>query len=125
MSAYQVPGTLAAKELERMARDPAVFSFPGFFPGLLDSRAGTVNDDMKLAAARAIATCVRARELGEECIIPSVFNKSVVPAVAEAVARVGVKPARRPASARESFGAPIAGTRGVDDGLLPRSSPNE
>lgn len=70
MSACQVPGTLAAKELKRMARDPAVFCFPGFFPGLLDSRAGTVNDDLKLAASRAIAACVRASELGEEYIIP-------------------------------------------------------
>jgi malate dehydrogenase (oxaloacetate-decarboxylating) len=70
MSARQVPGTLAAKELKRMARDPAVFCFPGFFPGLLDSRAGTVNDDLKLAALRAIAACVRASELGEEYISP-------------------------------------------------------
>ncbi len=88
MSAYQVSGTLAAKELKRMARDPAVFCFPGFVLGLLDCRAPTVNDDMKLAAARAIAACARASELGEEYVIPSVLNKSVVPAVAEAVARV-------------------------------------
>ena len=64
-----------------------VLCFPGFFRGLLDSRARTVNDEMKVAAARAIAACVGRGELSEEYIIPSVFNKSVAPAVAQAVAR--------------------------------------
>jgi malate dehydrogenase (oxaloacetate-decarboxylating) len=64
-----------------------VLCFPGFFRGLLDSRARVVNDDMKLAAARAIAGCVTESELSEEYIIPSVFNKSVAPAVAEGVVR--------------------------------------
>lgn len=64
-----------------------VLCFPGFFRGLLDSRARVVNDEMKLAAARAIAACVTKSELSEEYIIPSVFNKSVAPAVAEEVAR--------------------------------------
>src|SRR6184192_290615 len=64
-----------------------VLCFPGFFRGLLDSRARMVNDEMKLAAARAIAACVVRSELGEEYIIPSVFNKAVAPAVAAGVAR--------------------------------------
>jgi malate dehydrogenase (oxaloacetate-decarboxylating) len=64
-----------------------VLCFPGFFRGLLDSRARTVNDEMKLGAARAIAGCVSRGELSEEYIIPSVFNKNVAPAVAEEVAR--------------------------------------
>jgi malate dehydrogenase (oxaloacetate-decarboxylating) len=64
-----------------------VLCFPGFFRGLLDSRARTVNDEMKLAAAHAIAGCVSRGELGEEYIIPSVFNKNVAPAVAREVAR--------------------------------------
>ena len=64
-----------------------VLCFPGFFRGLLDSRARTVNDEMKLAAARALAGCVARSELSEEYIIPSVFNKAVAPAVAEGVAR--------------------------------------
>jgi malate dehydrogenase (oxaloacetate-decarboxylating) len=64
-----------------------VLCFPGFFRGLLDARARTVNDEMKLAAARALAACVSRSELGAEYIIPSVFNKSVAPAVAEGVAR--------------------------------------
>jgi malate dehydrogenase (oxaloacetate-decarboxylating) len=64
-----------------------VLCFPGFFRGLLDSRARLVNDEMKLAAARAIADAVTPTELGPEYIIPSVFNKAVAPAVAEGVAR--------------------------------------
>jgi malate dehydrogenase (oxaloacetate-decarboxylating) len=64
-----------------------VLCFPGFFRGLLDSRARVVNDEMKVAAARAIAQCVSRGELGAEYIIPSVFNKNVAPAVAQAVAR--------------------------------------
>jgi malate dehydrogenase (oxaloacetate-decarboxylating) len=64
-----------------------VLCFPGFFRGLLDSRARTVNDEMKVAAARALAACVTRGELSAEYIIPSVFNKRVAPAVAEGVAR--------------------------------------
>ena len=64
-----------------------VLCFPGFFRGLLNARARVVNDEMKLAAARALAACVSRSELSEEYIIPSVFNKSVAPAVAEGVAR--------------------------------------
>ena len=64
-----------------------VLCFPGFFRGLLDARARTVNDEMKLAAAHAIAACVTRGELSEEYIIPSVFNKNVAALVAEGVAR--------------------------------------
>jgi malate dehydrogenase (oxaloacetate-decarboxylating) len=83
-----------------------VLCFPGFFRGLLDSRARTVNDEMKLAAARAIAQAVAPGELSEEYIIPSVFNKAVAPAVAEGVARaahatgVARRRSRRAANAR-------------------------
>jgi len=76
-----------------------VLCFPGFFRGLLDARARSVNDEMKLAAARALAACVTRGELSEEYIIPSVFNKSVAPAVAEGVARAAAETAtarRRP-----------------------------
>ncbi|MBI2544821.1 MAG: NAD-dependent malic enzyme, partial [Candidatus Rokubacteria bacterium] len=62
-----------------------VLCFPGFFRGMLDCRARLVNDEMRIAAARAIAECVRPEELTPEYIIPSVFNKKVVPAVARAV----------------------------------------
>jgi len=64
-----------------------VLGFPGFFRGLLDSRARAVNEEMKIAAARAIAGIVGKGELHEEYIIPSVFDRRVVETVAEAVAR--------------------------------------
>ncbi|HET8579242.1 MAG TPA: NAD-dependent malic enzyme [Methylomirabilota bacterium] len=68
-----------------------VLCFPGFFRGLLDSRARAVNEEMKIAAAHAIASCVARSELGPEYIIPSVFNKKVAPAVAREVAKAAQK----------------------------------
>jgi malate dehydrogenase (oxaloacetate-decarboxylating) len=68
-----------------------VLCFPGFFRGLLDCRARTVNDEMKIAAGRAIAGIVSGRELSEEFIIPTVFDKRVVEAVARAVADAAYK----------------------------------
>ena len=65
--------------------------FPGFFRGLLDVRAQRVNDDMKLAAAHALAAIVTKSELSEEYITPSMFDSRVVPAVASAVAEAAVK----------------------------------
>ena len=62
-----------------------VLCFPGLFRGLLDAGAREVNDDMKLAAARAIADIVEADQLSADYIIPSPFNRAVVPAVAQAV----------------------------------------
>ena len=53
---------------------------------MLDVRAREINEPMKLAAARAIAGAVRKNELSEEYIIPSVFNRNVVRAVARDVA---------------------------------------
>jgi malate dehydrogenase (oxaloacetate-decarboxylating) len=68
-----------------------VLCFPGFFRGLLDCRASRVTDDMKLAAAQAIASIVSKKELHEEYVIPSVFNKKVAPAVAREVMRAAQK----------------------------------
>lgn len=62
-----------------------VLAFPGIFRGALDSRAVSINEEMKLAAARAIAECIEDRELSEEYIVPSVFNKEVVARVSDAV----------------------------------------
>jgi len=64
-----------------------VLCFPGFFRGLLDCRATQVSDEMKVAAAHAIASVVSRKELHEEYIIPSVFNRKVAPAVAREVVR--------------------------------------
>ena len=63
-----------------------VLAFPGIFRGALDVRARAITETMKLAAARAIADIVGEAELREDYIIPSVFNRDVAPAVAEAVA---------------------------------------
>jgi len=63
-----------------------VLAFPGIFRGALDVRAAEINEAMKLAAAEAIASIVRPDELEPEYVIPSVFNREVAPAVAEAVA---------------------------------------
>jgi malate dehydrogenase (oxaloacetate-decarboxylating) len=65
--------------------------FPGFFRGLLDVRARRVNDDMKLAAAHALAGIVGKSELSEEYITPSMFDPRVVPAVAAAVAETAIR----------------------------------
>jgi malate dehydrogenase (oxaloacetate-decarboxylating) len=64
-----------------------VLCFPGIFRGALDVRAPDITEEMKMAAARAIAAIVEERELREDYIIPSVFNRDVAPAVAAAVAQ--------------------------------------
>jgi malate dehydrogenase (oxaloacetate-decarboxylating) len=62
-----------------------VLAFPGVFRGALDAGATRINEEMKVAAANAIASLVSRRELSAEYIIPSVFNPQVAPAVARAV----------------------------------------
>jgi len=62
-----------------------VLVFPGFFRGLLDAHAHTVDDQMKLAAAHALASLVSDTERSEEFIIASPFDRRVAPAVAAAV----------------------------------------
>ena len=68
-----------------------VLAFPGLFRGALNVRARQITEDMKQAAARAIAGCIAPGELSPEYIVPSVFNREVVNRVAEAVQRVAVK----------------------------------
>jgi malate dehydrogenase (oxaloacetate-decarboxylating) len=63
-----------------------VLCFPGVFRGALDVRSVAITEDMKLAAAQAIAGIVADDELREDYIIPSVFNREVASAVASAVA---------------------------------------
>ena len=65
--------------------------FPGFFRGMLDVRARSVNDEMKLAAAHALAGIVGDSEVSEEYITPSMFDPRVVPTVAAAVADAAVR----------------------------------
>lgn len=68
-----------------------MLGFPGIFRGLLDVRATGVNEEVKFAAARAIAHTVKEDELHEDYIIPSIFDKRVVSAVAHSVAEVARK----------------------------------
>lgn len=73
-----------------------VLAFPGIFRGALDVRAKEINDEMKVAAAYAIAGLVPESELRADHIIPSALDKKVAPAVAKAVADA----ARRTGAAR-------------------------
>ena len=62
-----------------------VLVFPGIFRGALDARASQITEEMKMAAARAIAGIIAEEELNEDYIIPGVFDKRVCSAVADAV----------------------------------------
>lgn len=64
-----------------------VLAFPGIFRGALDVHASDINEEMKVAAAYAIASLVRDEELSVDYIIPSALNKEVGAVVAEAVAQ--------------------------------------
>lgn len=64
-----------------------VLAFPGIFRGALDVRASDINEEMKLAAARAIAGCVPDEALTPEYIMPMAFDEKVIRAVADAVAQ--------------------------------------
>ena len=63
-----------------------VLAFPGVFRGTFDARASDINEEMKMAAAKALASLVSDEELSEDYIIPKAFDKRVGPTVAAAVA---------------------------------------
>jgi malate dehydrogenase (oxaloacetate-decarboxylating) len=63
-----------------------VLAFPGIFRGTFDVRASEINEEMKLAASKALADLVSPEELSADYIIPAAFDKRVGPAVAKAVA---------------------------------------
>ena len=65
-----------------------VLAFPGIFRGALDVRASAITERMEVAAGHAIAATIAEHELAPDYIVPSVFNRDVVPAVAAAVAAV-------------------------------------
>ncbi|MBQ9562235.1 MAG: NAD-dependent malic enzyme, partial [Lachnospiraceae bacterium] len=73
-----------------------VLAFPGIFRGTFDVRAREINEEMKMAAAHALAELVSDEELSADYIIPAAFDKRVGPAVAKAVAEA----ARRSGAAR-------------------------
>jgi len=62
-----------------------VLAFPGIFRGALDVMAKEINEEMKIAAAYAIASMVKEEELNEDNVIPNVLDKSVAANVTEAV----------------------------------------
>lgn len=62
-----------------------VLCFPALFRGVLDCRAHEINETMKMAAAEALASVIKEEHLADDYIIPSVFDKNVVPTVSEAV----------------------------------------
>ncbi len=64
-----------------------VLAFPGIFRGAFDVRARDINDEMKIAAAKALAGLISDEELHEDYIIPAAFDERVGKAVAEAVAK--------------------------------------
>lgn len=65
-----------------------VLAFPGIFRGALDVRARCINEEMKIAAAKAIADCVLKEDLCENFVVPSPFDTQVVKKVSEAVMKV-------------------------------------
>jgi malate dehydrogenase (oxaloacetate-decarboxylating) len=68
-----------------------VLAFPGVFRGALDVRASAITEGMKVAASHALATVIPDEELSADYVIPSVFDRSVAPAVAAAVAEAAAK----------------------------------
>ena len=68
-----------------------VLAFPGIFRGTFDVRASDINEEMKMAAAMAIAGLISDEELNEDYIIPAAFDPRVGPAVAKAVAEAARK----------------------------------
>jgi malate dehydrogenase (oxaloacetate-decarboxylating) len=83
-----------------------VLCFPGMFRGALDVRAREITESMKMGAARAIAQIVLDDELREDYIIPSVFNREVVGAVASAVAEEARRSGTAEAGIEVGFAAP-------------------
>ena len=64
--------------------------FPGIFRGALDVRARAINEEMKQAAARAVASIISDEELRDDYVVPPVFDERVAPAVAAAVAKAAM-----------------------------------
>jgi malate dehydrogenase (oxaloacetate-decarboxylating) len=82
-----------------------VLCFPGIFRGALACRASRINEEMKLAAAHAIASIISETELHPEYIVPSVFHKRVAAAVAHVVeeAAYQTRVARRDRNAQDEM----------------------
>ncbi len=103
---HDVVGIMATGRSDYPNQINNVLAFPGIFRGALNARARTINEEMKRAAAGAIAAAVAPGELSPEYIIPSVFNRDLANQVACAVERAAHESgvARPPESGRTSCG---------------------
>ena len=112
-AAREYAGVMATGRSDYPNQINNVLAFPGVFRGALDARASAITEEMKLAAAEGIAGVVADDELSDEYIIPSVLDRRVSRAVAEAVARE----AERDGVARSAAGAGQADADGssLDD----------
>src|SRR5918995_3308650 len=90
-----------------------VLAFPGVFKGALEVRAREINEEMKLAAAQAIARVIPEDELHADYIVPSVFNRRVAESVADGVAAAAVASgvARRKHGAAHEPSTPLEAMR--------------
>lgn len=99
-----------------------VMVFPGIFRGAMAVRARSINEDMKLAAAYAIASLVSDDELAEDHVIPNAFDERVAPAVAAAVAKAAMdsgvaRITRNPEDIRREAAETIARFRAVSESV--------
>ena len=99
-----------------------VMVFPGIFRGAMAVRARSINEDMKLAAAYAIASLVSDDELAEDHVIPNAFDERVAPAVAAAVAKAAMdsgvaRITRDPEDIRRKAAETIAKFRAVSESV--------
>lgn len=82
---YDIAGVIATGRSDYPNQINNALAFPGLFRGALNCHAITINEQMCLAAAKALASIISEEQLGAEHIIPSIFNEEVAPAVAKAV----------------------------------------
>ncbi|MDA8334972.1 MAG: NAD-dependent malic enzyme [Peptococcaceae bacterium] len=102
---YDITGVLGTGRSDYPNQINNVLAFPGVFRGALDCHARSINEEMILAAARALAESVKEEELAADYIIPSVFSPDVAAHVAGAVGDAAVKSgvARKLPQVRETF----------------------
>lgn len=88
---YDIAGVIATGRSDFPNQINNALAFPGLFRGALNSHARTINDEMCLAAAHALAGIIKEEQLNAENIIPSIFNEEVAPAVSRAVEETAEK----------------------------------
>ncbi|OME88501.1 MULTISPECIES: NAD-dependent malic enzyme [Paenibacillus] len=89
--AEDITGVIATGRSDYPNQINNVLCFPGIFRGALDCRASAINEEMKLAAAEAIASTVTDKERSRHYIIPSVFNQQVVSGIRDLVIQAAIR----------------------------------